>query len=76
MNITHGNGLHTGTVTVVRTPEQAHREELFIERSRSRRITKTLREQLERAQRRRFKTTRVPTDILDQLLTRVENADA
>lgn len=65
-----------GNTRVVRTREQAHREELFMQRSRSRRMVKLLRAQLTKARHRRFKTTRVPTDILDQLLTIVENADA
>ena len=65
---------HGGT-TVLRTDEQAHREELFMQRSRARRTVRVLREQLGRARRRRSKATPVPLDLLDDLLTRVEHAD-
>jgi len=64
-----------GSTVILRTGEEALHEELFMERSRTRRLVRVLRMQLDKAQRRRFKTTRVPTDMLDQLLTRVENAD-
>ncbi len=67
--------LHHGNTTVLRTREQARREELFMQRSRQRRLVKGLREQLGRARRRHSKATPVPLDILDDLLTRVENAD-
>ena len=70
MNIQHG------TLTVLRTPEQAAREELFMERIAAKRILRTLREQLTKARARRSKATPVPLDVLDQLLTKLENEDA
>jgi len=65
-----------GSTIVLRTAEQARREELFMERSRTTRIVKTLRDQLARATHRRSKKTLVSVEVLDALLTRVENADA
>lgn len=69
-NIKHGDTI------VKRTASQAQAEELFMERSRSRRMAKELREQIKRARRRRSKSTPVPLNVLEQLLTRIENADA
>ena len=71
----HWNTRHGDTI-VLRTRTSARAEELFMERSRSRRMVRALREQLGKAKRRRSKATPVPLDVLDALLTRIENADA
>jgi hypothetical protein len=64
-----------GSTLVIRSAEQEHREELFMQRSRARRLVRGLREQLGRARRRRSKATPVPLDALEDLLRRVEEAD-
>ena len=65
-----------GGTIIMRSATTAIREELFMERVRSQRIITTLRAQLDKAKRRRFRATRVDVATLDQLLTRLENADA
>ena len=72
---TENADLMHGQTRVVRSFEQAIREELFMQRSRDRRMVWLLREQIGRARRRRSKATPVPLDVLDQLLTRIEGAD-
>lgn len=64
-----------GSTVVLRSAEQAAREEAFMARSRSRRLVKVLREQAGRARRRRSKSTPVPLDMLEALLTKVENSE-
>ena len=72
----HSHDIQIGTTLILRDSLTAHRESLFMARVSERRLIKLLRKQMDTAQRRHFKTTRVPVDVLERLLTKLENADA
>ena len=57
-------------------PANPHYVAMWMAGNRARRDIKTLRTQLDKAQRRHSKGTTVPLDQLERLLTRLETTDA